>query len=242
MLNWRTGGAAVGALSMLGIALQPVGAQTPAPPFPPGYPLTVAPPPPAPPSGATSATPTGSPGAWVTTNDYPTNALRAEAQGTTAFRLDIGSNGLVTGCTITDSSGSQELDTATCQLVTRRARFVPARDPQGRAVAGTYSNRVRWVIPQDGGGPGWIDIAAHPIPGASVISFVVGPDGHASDCRLVSGPNPGNFMLIVMPCGMDARFPVYTDAVGRPVARTVRMTISVTLPGSKPAPRRKRRR
>ena len=39
------------------------------------------------------------------------------------------------------------LDEATCELVTRRARFDPAKNNQGRAVAGNYSSAVRWQLP-----------------------------------------------------------------------------------------------
>jgi len=55
----------------------------------------------------------------------------------------------VTGCSVTSSSGSPDLDDATCANVTRRARFNPATDGEGQPTSGSYSNRVRWVIPKD---------------------------------------------------------------------------------------------
>lgn len=94
-------------------------------------------------------TPKGNPANWATTNDYPTRALREEREGTTSFRVTVGPDGRVTGCTITSSSGSSDLDDATCQNVTRRARFNPATDGEGQPTTGSYSNRVRWVIPKD---------------------------------------------------------------------------------------------
>ena len=94
-------------------------------------------------------TPKGNPANWATTNDYPTRALREEREGTTSFRVTVGPDGRVTGCTITSSSGSPDLDDATCQNVTRRARFNPATDGEGQPTSGSYSNRVRWVIPKD---------------------------------------------------------------------------------------------
>lgn len=94
-------------------------------------------------------TPKGNPANWATTNDYPTRALREEREGTTSFRVTVGPDGRVTGCSVTSSSGSPDLDDATCQNVTRRARFNPATDGEGQPTSGSYANRVRWVIPKD---------------------------------------------------------------------------------------------
>lgn len=93
--------------------------------------------------------PKGNPANWATTNDYPTRALREEREGTTGFRVTVGPDGRVTGCSVTSSSGSPDLDDATCANVTRRARFNPATDGEGQPTSGSYANRVRWVIPKD---------------------------------------------------------------------------------------------
>jgi periplasmic protein TonB len=119
------------------------------PPAPP--PIVLAPPaaPPAPPKVlASRATPRGNPGSWATSNDYPSRALREEREGTTGFRVSIGTDGRVTDCQVTSSSGSPDLDEATCANVTRRARFKPAVDANGQPTTDSYSNRVRWVIPE----------------------------------------------------------------------------------------------
>ncbi|MCE2842158.1 MAG: energy transducer TonB [Novosphingobium sp.] len=110
-------------------------------------PAPVAPPPPR--VQPKQPTPKGNPANWATTNDYPTRALREEREGTTSFRVSVGPDGRVTGCTVTSSSGSPDLDEATCSNVTRRARFNPATDGEGQPTSGSYSNRVRWVIPKD---------------------------------------------------------------------------------------------
>lgn len=86
---------------------------------------------------------------WVTTNDYPTHDLRAEHSGTTRYRLSIDSNGQVTNCAITTSSGWPGLDKATCERVTSRARFEPATDQSGARVSGSFAGSVTWQIPKD---------------------------------------------------------------------------------------------
>jgi protein TonB len=105
--------------------------------------------PPAPkPSMASPAKPRGNPGGWVTNDDYPSSAIREGVQGTTSFRLDIGPDGRATNCTVTGSSGSASLDDTACRLLVRRARFTPAKDAAGNGLASSYSNRVRWQIPE----------------------------------------------------------------------------------------------
>jgi protein TonB len=89
------------------------------------------------------------PGSWVTNDDYPAAALRAEQQGTTSFRLDVDASGRVTNCTVTGSSGSALLDNTACSLLKRRARFGAAEDSNGNKIPASYSNRFRWEIPKD---------------------------------------------------------------------------------------------
>ena len=125
----------------------------PMPPPPIPQPVSLAPPapaaPPPPRIQPKRAQPKGSPANWATTNDYPTRALREERAGTTGFRVTVGPDGRVTSCSVTSSSGSPDLDEATCSNVTRRARFSPATDGEGNPTTDSYSNRIRWVIPTD---------------------------------------------------------------------------------------------
>ncbi len=134
------------------VAPPPVQTVVTPPPLPP--PPIIAPPapvpaPPPPRFQPKSATPKGNPANWATTNDYPSRALREEREGTTGFRVTVGPDGRVTSCDVTSSSGSSDLDDATCANVTRRARFTPAMDGEGNPTTGSYSNRIRWVIPKD---------------------------------------------------------------------------------------------
>ena len=106
-----------------------------------------APPPPPPPSRpAQAAEPRGNPGRWVTPNDYPPSAKRAELEGTTGFKLTIDTDGRVSNCQITRSSGHSSLDDKACEQLRRRARFKAAEDSSGNKVTGTYSNAVRWEL------------------------------------------------------------------------------------------------
>ena len=90
----------------------------------------------------------GNRGAWITNDDYPPAAIRAEEQGTVGISVAIGTDGRVTSCRVTAPSGSSALDQATCRLYAQRARFTPARDAGGAVVEGRYSDRVRWELPR----------------------------------------------------------------------------------------------
>ena len=94
-----------------------------------------------------AATPIGSPGKWATTDDYPAAALREERAGVARFRVTIGADGRVRNCEILGSSGSADLDRATCANVAKRARFKPATDDTGSVVSGSYTSAVKWEIP-----------------------------------------------------------------------------------------------
>lgn len=81
--------------------------------------------------------------------DYPASAVRAGEQGTVRYRLEIGADGRVTGCTVTASSGSAALDSTTCRLLRSRARFAPARDGDGSPVPDTAEGAITWRLPAE---------------------------------------------------------------------------------------------
>lgn len=91
----------------------------------------------------------GSLTALFSNDDYPQSAIRSEEQGTTAVSLSIGPDGRVSGCNITSSSGSSALDQATCNIIKRRARFTAAKDQNGQPTTGSFSQRIKWVLPEE---------------------------------------------------------------------------------------------
>lgn len=88
----------------------------------------------------------GNPSLWITQNDYPARAIREGWSGVTRFRLAIAPSGAVDNCTVTASSGHEELDRVACARIAARARFSAARDETGQAASGTYDGAIRWQI------------------------------------------------------------------------------------------------
>lgn len=85
----------------------------------------------------------------IANGDYPSAAIRAREQGSVRIILNVAPYGGVTNCRVDRSSGSVALDVATCQLATQRFKFDPGRNAGGQAVASTYAQTVRWVLPND---------------------------------------------------------------------------------------------
>lgn len=120
-------------------------------------------------------------GEWITQDDYPPVALRLEEQGAVAFDLTVSADGQVSNCATTQSSGSVVLDETTCQLVSERARFRPAKDASGTQIPAHYRGRVRWAIPKG-------DVQPMPIePRLKSARLLVGADGAIKACHAVTG-------------------------------------------------------
>jgi periplasmic protein TonB len=85
---------------------------------------------------------------YVTPDDYPASALAQRAQGRVKVRLTVGVNGRVVGCAITRSSGFSILDSVTCTLLRRRARFTPAIDSNGQPAVGVVASELIWRLPR----------------------------------------------------------------------------------------------
>lgn len=118
-------------------------------PTPPAIPPVVQapppPPPPPPPRQSQARSLTGSLQGLISGDDYPPSALDNNEQGSVQVSLTIGSNGRVTGCS-PSGSASSTLKTATCRLLTARARFSPAQDASGNPTTSTYSQTITWRI------------------------------------------------------------------------------------------------
>jgi protein TonB len=124
------------------------------PPTPPPMPVVSQapppPPPPPPPRKVESAKAKGDVRSVFSDDDYPASASAAGAEGTAQASLTIGADGRVTGCTLVRSTGNGALDSATCSILRRRAKFSPARDSSGNPTADTYTTPpIRWQLPQE---------------------------------------------------------------------------------------------
>lgn len=165
--------------------------------------------------------PIGMPDEWVTTADYPPAAWRNGEAGYVEYELEVDSAGAVTGCRITASEATPALDLETCRLLRERARFLPAKDEEGKPFASVYYNGVLWQRREAEFGGGSFTIK---------VAFTLDERGNTRNCRILerSGDIPADMLRSFErePCpgrnGVPAR-----DAEGRPVARDIVLTVSV---------------
>ncbi len=121
---------------------------TPPPPSPPVY-QPAPPAPPAPPPAPRVSQPKSAVGSLqglISGDDYPDAARDADQQGSTGVVLSVGANGRVSNCSVSRSSGSGSLDSATCRILKSRAKFTPAQDSSGNPTTGTVSATIKWVL------------------------------------------------------------------------------------------------
>lgn len=92
-------------------------------------------------------TPKGNPGSWVSSDDYPAHLAARGVQGIIQFRLIIDTDGKVSGCHIQQSTRPAEFDKKVCDIMTKRARFEPALDAQGRPIKSYWRSTFRFAMP-----------------------------------------------------------------------------------------------
>jgi len=92
-------------------------------------------------------TPTGKPGNWVMSYDYPTQMLRERQNALIRFRMDVQADGSIEGCHVLESTGDAAFAKLTCALLTKRGSFKPAIDAAGKPVRGYFVSSVRWAVP-----------------------------------------------------------------------------------------------
>jgi protein TonB len=112
-------------------------------------PVVPAPPPPPPPPHKTQSAQSakGDLRTLFSGDDYPASAQASGAEGTAQATLTVGPDGRVTGCNLIRSTGNGALDSTTCNILRRRAKFSPARDSNGNAVSDTITTPpIRWQL------------------------------------------------------------------------------------------------
>jgi protein TonB len=105
----------------------------------------VATPPPPKPAGISSPVLAPSAGNNCASNYYPPLAVRLNQEGTTLVTLQISAEGSVTGASIADSSGHDDLDEAAIKCATARFHFKPAMQ-NGSPVEASTKVRITWKL------------------------------------------------------------------------------------------------
>ena len=78
-------------------------------------------------------------------SDYPPDLRSRGVGGRVRMVFTVGTNGRVTSCTVTRSSGVPELDALTCRLIEERFRYRPSTDRFGRAIPDEVEGEHDWI-------------------------------------------------------------------------------------------------
>ena len=78
--------------------------------------------------------------------NYPFFAKARGDEGRVRFEVTVDASGVAKDCVIVEEAEAETLNQPTCDLIMAQARFEPARDRRGRAIAASYSRPVMWVL------------------------------------------------------------------------------------------------
>ena len=77
---------------------------------------------------------------------YPAPQLRDGAQAYVRVRMNVGADGNATACAVQSDFNDEAFNTLACELLMRHARFEPARDAAGNAVASFWTTGIVYKI------------------------------------------------------------------------------------------------
>jgi protein TonB len=78
-------------------------------------------------------------------SDYPRDLRERGIGGRVGVVFTVGTDGRVSNCTVTRSSGVPELDSLTCRLIRERFRYRPSTDRYGRAISDEVEGEHDWI-------------------------------------------------------------------------------------------------
>lgn len=84
---------------------------------------------------------------WIANDDYPKEARRQHLSGVVSYVLTVSPEGVPTHCDVTTDTPPL-LNEATCRLLLRHARFLPATDAKGDPVESDYRSLINWQFPR----------------------------------------------------------------------------------------------
>nr|WP_299909599.1 energy transducer TonB [Sphingomonas bacterium] len=81
----------------------------------------------------------------IAPENTPVDALRRGGHGVVSMLARVSADGRFAGCAVTETSGSKELDAASCALLEHKARFEAATDATGRHIDGAFLTGVSYT-------------------------------------------------------------------------------------------------
>jgi protein TonB len=89
-------------------------------------------------------------GLAISQADYPPEALRLRQEGSVKVAVEVGVDGQIERCIVTQSSGFPALDDGTCELVVRRFKMKPSTGANDRV---RNFPLIKWELSDDSSPP-----------------------------------------------------------------------------------------
>lgn len=90
--------------------------------------------------------PRGNSGYWVAKSDYSQQFSKLKIEETLEYNLFVGADGYVKKCDLTKSTNNFNLSQFTCEIIKKRARFIPASDKMGSSINGIFKYSVKLAL------------------------------------------------------------------------------------------------
>jgi TonB family protein len=86
------------------------------------------------------------PGQWLSSFDYPRDAIAALKEGSVVTRLTADASGHVTDCTVVENTGTRSMEQPACTAAFKPGRFEPAIGADGRPVPVTFTTTTKFSL------------------------------------------------------------------------------------------------
>ncbi|MET0241422.1 MAG: hypothetical protein ABW184_16135 [Sphingobium sp.] len=129
---------------------------------------------------------------WFTSKENPDTALKVAQRGAITYTIDVAPDGSAIRC---GTQGTGGLDRKVCELVMRHARFLPAKDADGKPAFATYEGVASFLLPGRNSRPDRsklvipVDTLPDGVtsPAFARVAFLVDAAGAISHCASTAG-------------------------------------------------------
>lgn len=130
---------------------------------------------------------------WFTSKEHPKTAMMVAERGHIAYTIVVSPDGTALRC---ETPGDTDLDRKVCEIVMKRARFLPAKDDQGRPVFAIHEGVASFLMPGKASrrpDRSRLAVAIDRLPDGVVspayarVAFLVDASGATSHCASTAG-------------------------------------------------------
>lgn len=184
------------------------------------------------------------PRTWFTSQENPKTALQVAERGAIPYTIDVAPDGKALRCATPGQTG---LDQRVCELVMKRARFLPATDDRGQPAFAVYEGVASFLLPgkHERPDPAKLNFAVDGLPGGiaspayAKVALLVDGAGAIRHCAATAGEQRRRIQVVealgptaCAHLAKDYRPPLARDGAGAavPSVQTVLVRLETRAP------------